>query len=254
MKNTDRVDTKLFEEDHYLGKPAEMKDRIIGRRLGLLRSVENFTGETLNCIEIGCGNGASTVQLYSDFKSVLGLEYFPGHESTFNQLKSELGAKNVEFKEFNIEKGPYPEQADRLVSFEVIEHLESEDSVANYAKSLKDGGLAVISVPNKWWIFEQHGARLPLLPWNRVPFFSWLPRPIHEKWALARIYTKTRIKKLMEKSGFEVLDMKYITAPMDVLPEGKFKDFVISTFFNSETTKIPFFSTSIFVVARKKQA
>lgn len=211
----------------------------------------NFCSDQLHCIEIGCGNGASTVQLNDDFASITGLEYYEGHADTFNSLKAQLNADKCEFKTFNIEQGPYPVLADRLISFEVIEHLSKEESVANYAASLKPGGLAAISVPNKWWIFEQHGARLPLLPWNRVPFFSWLPRPIHERWALARIYTRSRIKKLMEKSGFEVLEVKYITAPMDVLPEGGLKRFLTSTIFKNDTTNNPFLSTSIFVLARK---
>ena len=110
----------------------------------------------------------------------------------------------------------------------------------------------MISVPNKWWIFETHGAKLPLLPWNRVPFFSWLPKFIHSKYANARIYKKREIIALLSEYGFKVEEAKYITAPMDVLPKGKFKDFIIKTFFNSELTKSPFKSPSIFVVATKK--
>ena len=252
MKNTDRVDTELFESAHYLGKPADFTDKIIGRRLNLLHQVKGFCGQSLHCIEIGCGNGANTVQLSHDFETVKGLEYFEGHQQAFNVLRAKFHAENCEFLAFNIEKGPYRPEADRLVSFEVIEHLNDENSVRNYAASLKEGGLAVISVPNKWWIFEQHGARLPYLPWNRVPFFSWLPRPLHERWALARIYTKRRIKQLLQRSGFQVLEMKYITAPMDVLPEGWFKTLMTTTIFRKDTTRIPFLSTSIFVVARKQ--
>ncbi|MFY0644767.1 MAG: class I SAM-dependent methyltransferase [Bacteroidia bacterium] len=252
MKNTNRVDTELFEQEHYLGKPAEFNDKIIGRRLNLLHQVENFCGTDLNCLEIGCGIGATAVQLSSDFKEVVGIEYYEGHGKEFNDLKTKMQADNVSFQVHNIEEQPTEFKYDRLVSFEVIEHLNSEDGVMNYAKSLKDEGLAIISVPNKWWVFEQHGARLPLLPWNRVPFFSWLPRPLHERWALARIYTKRRIRKLLEKSGFEVLSCKYITAPMDVLPEGWLKQLLTTTIFKSDSTSVPFLSTSIFVVARKK--
>ena len=251
MNNTDRVDTTLFEQKHYLGKPAEFNDKIIGRRLNLLHKVTDFCGPDLNCLEIGCGIGATAVQLGSDFNEVVGVEYYQGHEEEFNALKTKMHADNVSFQVHNIEKEPTEIQYDRLVSFEVIEHLSSEQGVENYAKSLKDNGLAIISVPNKWWIFEQHGARLPLLPWNRVPFFSWLPRPLHERWALARIYTKRRIKKLLIKSGFEVLKCQYITAPMDVLPEGWIKQLLTTTIFKSDSTSIPFLSTSIFVVARK---
>ena len=102
-------------------------------------------------------------------------------------------------------------------------------------------------------MFETHGAKLPLLPWNRVPFFSWLPTFIHERFANARIYTKARIKNLLEENGFEVLEMQYITAPMDVLKEGKLKRFLVNNIFNSETTTVPFLSTSVFIVARVKQ-
>ena len=84
-----------------------------------------------------------------------------------------------------------------------------------------------------------------------MPFFSWLPRFIHEKFANARIYTKGRIKKLLKKHGFIIQEISYITAPMDVLPEGVFKNFIIKKIFNSDTTKIPFKATSIFVVAKK---
>ncbi len=61
---------------------------------------------------------------------------------------------------------------------------------------------------------ETHGADLPLLPWNRVPFFSWLPTPLHERWARARIYTRGRILGLLEECGFVVEDVRYVTAPM----------------------------------------
>ena len=101
------------------------------------------------------------------------------------------------------------------------------------------------------YVFAPFKVTLPLLPWNRVPFFSWLPKFIHERFANARIYTKSRIRKVMEDAGFEVLSIQYITAPMDVLKDGWLKRFVLKYIFNTETTTIPFLSTSIFVVARK---
>jgi 2-polyprenyl-3-methyl-5-hydroxy-6-metoxy-1,4-benzoquinol methylase len=140
---------------------------------------------------------------------------------------------------------------DRILSFEVIEHLPTEDGVRNYASSLRPGGLCAITVPNKWWIFETHGASLPLLPWNRVPFFSWLPRPLHERWALARIYTKKRIVKLMKESGFEVLETKYIMAPMDVIKWKPLQSFLRKWVFNANTTTNPFKAVSIMVYCKK---
>src|SRR5690606_1113880 len=126
-----------------------------------------------------------------------GIEMNDDHEEEFKRFKKQFQAENCEFNILNIEKTKPVKQYDRIISFEVIEHLTSEDAVQFYYESLKPGGLMAISVPNKWWIFETHGAKLPLLPWNRVPFFSWLPTPIHEKWANARIYTRKRILRLL---------------------------------------------------------
>jgi SAM-dependent methyltransferase len=252
MKYTKRIPKTLFKEDkHYLGRPADFDDRIIQRRLRLLKKVPEFTGENLTLLEIGCGNGSSLFGLHGDFKSCLGLDITDKHLSDFNNFKKLNNIHNCEYLQLDIEKNVPPNQFDRVISFEVIEHLRSEDGVKFYYDALKEGGLLVVSLPNKWWIFETHGAKLPLLPWNRVPFFSWLPKCLHEKFANARIYTKSRIVKLLRKHGFTVLSAEYIMAPMDVLPKGKFKDFVIKYFFNKDTTKVPFKSTSIFVLAKK---
>jgi 2-polyprenyl-3-methyl-5-hydroxy-6-metoxy-1,4-benzoquinol methylase len=252
MKYKERIPDALFKEDgHYLGRPADFDDRIIRRRLKLVYEVQNFTGTNLTLLDIGCGNGASMFGLHRKMKYCLGLEITNEHLSEFNAFKVENNINNCEYKVLDIEKNNPPGQFDRIISFEVIEHLTSEDGVKFYFNALKGGGLMAISVPNKWWIFETHGAKLPLLPWNRVPFFSWLPRPIHERFANARIYTISRITNLLKKHGFSVISAEYITAPMDVLPNGKIKDFLINNFFNTDKTKIPFKSTSIFVVAKK---
>ena len=253
MQYQERIPEALFKEDgHYLGRPADFEDRIIQRRLRLVEKIPGFTGTDLTLLDIGCGNGASMFGLSNKMKYCLGLEITDEHLAAFNKFKEKNKITNCDCEILDIEKNDPPMQFDRIISFEVIEHLANEEGVAFYNKALKKGGLLAISVPNKWWIFETHGAKLPLLPWNRVPFFSWLPRKIHEKYANARIYTRKRITGLLEKNGFTIISAEYITAPMDVLPKGKFKNFVIKNFFNTDTTKVPFKSTSIFVVAKKE--
>jgi 2-polyprenyl-3-methyl-5-hydroxy-6-metoxy-1,4-benzoquinol methylase len=251
MSNTSRVDKTLFESEHYLGKPADNNDLLVWRRIDLVKAYPGFLDSTLDMVEIGCGNGNTAVPMANHFKSVMGLEYASVHAQEFEALRAEQGAENAAFGVWDIMAKPYEPAADRLVSFEVIEHLPSDDGVANYAKSLKVGGIAAISVPNKWWIFETHGAKLPLLPWNRVPFFSWLPRPLHERWAHARIYTKKRICALLEQHGFEIEKVEYIMAPMDVIKWGPLQRFLRRWVFNSHTTKIPFKAVSILVFCKR---
>ncbi|MDD2622046.1 MAG: class I SAM-dependent methyltransferase [Bacteroidales bacterium] len=253
MKYEERVPDSLFQTDgHYLGRPADFDDRIVQRRLRLIHQIPGFTGKEYSLLDIGCGNGASIIGLSPYMKRCLGIDINDEHMAEFNHFKEKNKIENCEYQVLDIEKNLPPDTFDRIVSFEVIEHLNQEDGLAFYYKALKNKGKIAISVPNKWWIFETHGAKLPLLPWNRVPFFSWLPRKIHEKYANARIYTKKRIVKLLVKHGFIVVSVSYITAPMDVLPNGKFKNFIIKHFFDSDTTNIPCKSTSIFVVAEKR--
>lgn len=252
MHFKERIPEELFDESgHYLGRPADFDDKIIQRRLNLVNKIPNFTGKDLSLLEIGCGNGASMFGLHDKMKECLGIDITDEHLSAFNKYKEKNNIVNCEFLLLDIEKNTPPKTFDRIISFEVIEHLENEDSVSFYYDALKEDGILAISVPNKWWIFETHGAKLPLLPWNRVPFFSWLPRPIHERYANARIYTKKRIVNLLKKHGFTIIATNYITAPMDVLPEGKLKDFVVNNIFNTDTTKVPFKATSLFIVAKK---
>ncbi len=256
MSNTDRVDKSLFEESHYLGKPADANDLLVSRRIELLHAFAPFweNSNRSKLLEIGCGNGNTVLRLAPDFEKAVGLEYAAVHESEFLELKSELSVHNADFKVWDILSGGFDFEgglADRLVSFEVIEHLPSEDGVANYAKSLKVGGIAAISVPNKWWIFETHGAKLPFLPWNRVPYFSWLPTFLHEKWAHARIYTRKRIEKLLEKHGFEVLQVQYVTAPMDVIKWKPLQHYLRKWVFRGNSTSNPFKAVSILVFCKR---
>lgn len=251
MSNTKRVDKDLFREEHYLGKPADDEDKIISRRISVLERYPEFFNRSLSCVEVGCGGGATITRVANRFKQSLGIDIFD-YSKQFGQQKEKNNADNCEFRQVDLEKEKLAAQYDRLISFEVIEHLKNEDSVAAYCDALKEGGLAAITVPNKWWIFETHGARLPLLPWNRVPFFSWLPRRIHERYANARIYTVDRIVSLLKKNGFTVIDYCYITAPMDVLKEGRLKKFLVKNIFKNDSTRFPILSTSIFVMAQKK--
>jgi 2-polyprenyl-3-methyl-5-hydroxy-6-metoxy-1,4-benzoquinol methylase len=250
MANTNRVDKDLFDEEHYLGKPADDDDKIITRRIEALKTNKAFFNNNMSCIEVGCGSGATIARVANHFESCLGIDIYD-YSIPFIEQIEKWQAANCQFKKMDLEKKLPAEQFDRLISFEVIEHLKDENSVASYYQLLKDGGMAAITVPNKWWIFETHGANLPLLPWNRVPFFSWLPRAIHERYANARIYTKSRIIKLLAKHGFEIIDQCYITAPMDVLKEGWLKKILVRTIFRNDKTRMPFLATSIFILARK---
>jgi len=251
MANTDRVDKSLFQDAHYLGKPADEVDKIITRRIHILERYPQFFNREADLIEVGSGSGATITKLAGRFRSALAIDIFD-YAAFFKEQQLKNNDNVSTFRKLDLERETLPGLFDRLISFEVIEHLKSDDSIAKYSALLRPNGLAAITVPNKWWIFETHGAKLPLLPWNRVPFFSWLPTRIHERYANARIYTRKRITTLFEKHGFSIIDAVYVTAPMDVLKEGRLKRLLTKNIFRDDTTKVPFLATSVFVLAKKK--
>jgi len=247
------VDKTRFRDGHYVGLPADFNDSFVRIRVKLLKQFPGFTGKDLHLADVGCGNGNTVFLLNNDFRFCTGIDLFPENETVFRQTALERNCTNCEFIIKYIEKEEVTEQYDRIVCFEVIEHLRDENSVSQLYRMLKPEGLLAVTVPHKWWIFETHGAHLPFLPWNRVPFFSWLPRIWHEKWANARIYTRKRMIKLLQKHHFTVEYSCLITAPLDVLKDSIFKRFMKKFVFRKPTTSNPFLATNVFVIARKKQ-
>jgi len=247
------VDKKRFKDGHYVGLPANFNDLFVRVRVKLIKQFEGFTGQELHLADIGCGNGNTVFLLNNDFKSCTGIDLFPENADVFNATAKERNADNCKIIIQNIEDEQFKTQYDRLICFETIEHFVKEDTVASLYKLLKNNGLLAITVPHKWWLFETHGAKLPLLPWNRIPFFSWLPTPIHEKYSNARIYTRKRIIKLLEKHGFTIIHSALITAPLDVMKDSSLKRFLKKYIFRNDTTSNPFLATNVFVIAKKNQ-
>ena len=235
-----------------LGRPAKPDDLIVKRRISILQSYSTFFDKNLNLIDIGCGNGGTLLQIHPHFKSCHGIDVVKENILSLKKNIKSLNIKKCSATLLDIDQSTPNDKYDRAISFEVLEHVKNErESLKNIYNLLNENGLFAISVPNKWWIFETHGANLPLLPWNRVPFFSWLPYKFHSKFAKARIYTKKNICELLTKQGFKILTVKYITAPLDVIKWLWLKKILKKVLFRHNTTNIPILSTSILVVCRK---
>jgi 2-polyprenyl-3-methyl-5-hydroxy-6-metoxy-1,4-benzoquinol methylase len=238
------------------GNPAGFDEYIVSRRVRIVSAFPNFVGSDLSLLDAGCGTGCSMLQLHASFKECHGIDVNADYITRFEEEASSRGISNCTASTGDLcNLALASDSVDRLISFEVIEHLPDETAgVQSMYRVLKPGGVAAFSVPNKWWVFETHGAYIPLLRWNRVPFFSWLPTPLHERFAKARIYTKRRITGLLSNAGFNVLQTSYVTAPMDRLTFKPLQSLVKGTLFRQDTTSIPLLSTAIMVIAQKARA
>ena len=234
-----------------LGKPADIGDFLLDRRFRLLSKYVPDHAVKNRILDYGCGNGAQTMLVAKSGVRIDALDVSEEQcQLTEENLKS---FKNVNVMLYDGNVAPFDANTfDFVYSFEVLEHTQDDrKSVEDIYRILKPGGCFLFTVPNKWWIFETHGANLPYLRWNRVPFFSWLPSCLHSRWARARIYTKSGIVRLMKNTGFEIKRLSYITAPLDALRFKPVRYFLRATLFSTDETPIPFMATAIMCVCYK---
>jgi ubiquinone/menaquinone biosynthesis C-methylase UbiE len=232
------------------GKPADYGQEIVKRRGRITASLLSL--KNLKVLDFGAGNGAQTFELLPLGCDIVACDVDAADLKILRDNIEARGVSNVAAVLCG-KRLPFEDESfDAVLSFQVIEHVDDESlALEEIRRVLRRGGDFVVSVPNKWWLFETHGARLPLLPWNRVPFFSWLPKSIHSRYARARIYRKREIVSLAEEHGFRVIGAAYMTAPMDVVKSPVLQRFLRGTVFRGDETGFPVLATEIFLHCRK---
>ncbi len=234
------------------GMPAGEGQLILHRRARLVDSLLHQPGGHL--LDFGCGNGAQTLLLAQTFDQTTGVDINEDFLRGFRHaIKNSAHPERLQALATEGQPVDLPaESVDVVTSFTVLEHVPDEMSVLkDLHRLLKPGGRLILTVPNRWWVFETHGADLPLLPWNRVPFVSWWPKALHDRWARARIYRRADIIALVEAAGFQVDEVFHMTAPMDMIPWSGVRKVVRQTVFKGDRTAIPFLATEIVLAATR---
>lgn len=215
-----------------LGRPSEVGERAAIRRMRVgARFIYPQDGTVL---DYGAGNGVTTDILRSHGYCALGYDVHEWPGGSGRGVVCRL---------------PDDEFGGVFCS-EVLEHCADDmAALLDIRKHIRRGAILYVTVPNKSWPFETHGCRLPG-PWHRIPGVSWLPTSLHERVSRARVYTKRRLRRLLEGAGFRVLAMGYISASYDAGPRC-LRGIAKNTIGRRDTTTIPFLATSIYAVAIK---
>jgi SAM-dependent methyltransferase len=234
------------------GKPADYGQEILRRRARITTATMPLSGRLV--LDFGAGNGAQTLELVKLGCRVVACDIDQTDLDILSRYLQDNKIEAVTPVRYDGSTLPFVDKHfDAVVSFAVLEHVQDEaKALSEIHRVLKPGGDFLIAVPNKWWIFETHGARLPFLPWNRVPFFSWLPKSLHSKFANARIYRKKDIVSLLRAHGFDILETFYMTAPMDVVVSPSLQKMLRTAIFRGDRSPVPFLSTEVFVHTRKR--
>ncbi len=234
----------------HLGEPIAVGASGVGRRLEAAGRYVSWRG--LRVADVGCGNGAYTEAIGAEAAFVVGVDLQRSWLTAYCRRLATSG-KAAMVVQAVAERLPLRDASfDLVFCIETLEHVADEHQTLHELKRVvRPGGSIVLTVPNKWFIFETHGLRAGPVTGNRIPFVSWLPKFIHSRIAAARIYRPGEVRKLLVEAGFSNVALDYVMPPLDKLRAKRFKKFAGYTIRLLERTPLRRLGVSIVAVAQR---
>ncbi len=188
------------EQTLYVGAPrGEALSKTLELITAKLLRLGKFSGERL--LDVGCGDGAFTRVLAARFSQIHGIDVQEAYLEIFREAVNEDGRFHV--SNMSASAMTFPDaHFDSIVSIETLEHVpDLEGAASEICRVLRPGGELVITVPNRWFPFENHGMRIG--SWEhhgRIPLLPYLPW-LHRRLSLARVFKASDLDQLFVKRG-----------------------------------------------------
>ena len=184
--------------------------KLAGFALGWVNSIPRNL-ECKRYLDVGCGNGFITELVAPSFDEVVGIDM---EEERLEDFRAHVNGKpNFQILLMSAAKIEFPNEFFPFITtFEVLEHVpELAASVREMVRVCRQGGVIVVSVPQVWFPFENHGAQIGDKVYARkIPFLPYI-RPLHRKYSLARVFSSAEMDRLFLSNGMELLGTSYAT-------------------------------------------
>lgn len=168
-----------------------------------------MTGLNHNVLDIGCGAGFFANELVKRENKVTGIDSLPLKEAS-SSLERYIQADLRRGLQMSVRK-LRGRRFDRVLLLDVLEHLESPERVLRECHDLlQPDGRIIVSLPN----VANISVRLMLL----LGRFDYQSRGIMDCTHL-RFYTTKTARRLLEESGYKIVQRKYTVMPLE-LPLG----------------------------------
>lgn len=219
--------------------------RNIHGRLALMNALVPLTGVRL--LDVGCGRGDYTVEMARGFDEVdaidveadrLGLLTANRPANVTTQLMSGL---RTDFADGRF---------DVVTAIETLEHVGSPAALfGEVTRVLRPGGAFVLTTPNRWWPFEQHGV---LVGGRRrsgmtMPGVTWIPA-LHRRVSDADAFTRRRVRALAADAGLEPIGFRTMMPPLDSFADDSLPRRVVAL---AERTPLRFAAQTLVAAFRK---
>jgi ubiquinone/menaquinone biosynthesis C-methylase UbiE len=160
-------------------------------------------------LDVGCGNGFITEVVAPGFEEVVGIDV---EEERLGEFREHVSDRpNFKVLSMSAAEMELPSEFFSLITcFEVLEHVaDLEATVRGIKRVCKPGGIVAISVPQVWFPFENHGARVGDRVYSsKIPLLPYL-RPLHRKYSLARVFSSAEMDELFLSKEMELLRTSY---------------------------------------------
>lgn len=160
-------------------------------------------------LDVGCGNGFITELIAPGFDEVVGIDV---EKERLQDFRSRCTLRqNFRILLMSADKIHFPSGFFSLITcFEVLEHVADLDAtVKEMIRACSSGGVIVVSTPQVWFPFENHGARIGNRTYPcKIPFLPWF-RPLHRKYSLARVFSADELDRLFLSEETELLGTTY---------------------------------------------
>ncbi len=169
-----------------------------------LSNVCSAAGSGDSLLNIGCSDGIFERRLQKKFKRLVGMDINP----------ADIGAakmnapKNAEFTVADAQNLPFKNsEFDVALCSEVLEHVGDDlRALKEMHRVLKKGGRAVLTVPQRNYPFtyDPINAVLERLTGKHLQLGVW-------GYGDERVYTEKELKSLLEKAGFKIKKMEFLS-------------------------------------------
>ena len=167
------------------------------------------SSEIRRYLDVGCGNGFITELVAPGFDESVGIDV---EEMRLEDFRAHLGNKSsFDILLMSVEKMEFPSEFFAFItSFEVLEHVpDVEATVREMVRVCGRGGIIVVSAPQLWFPFENHGVQIGNWIYaTKVPALPYI-RPLHRRYALARVFSSAEMDRLFLSKGMELLGTSY---------------------------------------------
>jgi SAM-dependent methyltransferase len=192
-------------------------ERGLTKRLDALAMLHPLRGHRL--LDLGCGPGSYTTRLAPGFDQVDAVDIEPERLSDFRTslqgtpLEHKIRIGLTEPSRLDFEDATF----DIVTAIEVLEHVVELDTVLDEIhRVLQPGGWFLMTSPNRWFPFEQHGFNAfgHYHPPSHFPFLTWIP-PLHDRLAGPRVFTRTTLSRSLSEHRFRVNAVTWLMPPFD---------------------------------------